>query len=115
MGELVDRAPRRHPGDVHHHIHGRVVGVDVGGERGHLVVVGDVQRPVLGHLRAQRAGVGDRRLQPLGVAVGEVQLGALGGQFQRGRAADAAGGPGQKTTLAGESRSPAPWRVTLLT
>ena len=84
-------------------------GVDVGGERGDRVVVGDVERAVLGHLRAERAGVGDRRRQTVGVAVGEEQLGALGGQLQRGRAPDAAGGAGQEATLAAQSRS-APWR-----
>ena len=77
MGEPVDRAPRRDARDVHHHVHGGVAGMDVGGEAGHLVVVGDVESAVLGHLRAQRAGVGDRRRQSLCVAVGEVQLGAL--------------------------------------
>ena len=77
MGELVDGAPRRDARDVHHHIHGRMVGVDVGGESGHLVVVGDVEHAVLGHLRTQRAGVGDGFLKALGVAVGQVQLGAL--------------------------------------
>ena len=53
------------------------LGVDVGGELRDRVVVGDVERAVLGHLRAERAGVGDGRRQALGVAVGEVQLGAL--------------------------------------
>ena len=78
-------------------------GVDVGGERGDRVVVGNVESAVLGHLRAQRAGIGDGLLQPLGIAVGQVQLGAVGGQLQRGRAADAAGGSGEKTSLAGKT------------
>ena len=78
-------------------------GVDVGGERGHRVVVGDVEGAMLGHLGAQRADVGDGLLQALGVAVSQVQLGAVGGQLQRGRAADAAGGSGEKTSLAGET------------
>src|SRR4029077_4146935 len=79
------------------------VGVNVLGEGGHLVVVGDIENAVFGHLRTERARVGDGFLQALGVTVGEVQLGAFGGQLQCGGAADAAGGPGQKTTLAGKA------------
>lgn len=109
MGEPVDRAPRRDACDVHHDIHSGVIGTDVGAEPGHLVEVGDVEHSVLGHLGAQRAGIGDRRRQPLCVAVGEVQLGAVHRQLQRGRAAYAAGGPGQEATLAVKNRS-APWR-----
>ena len=107
MGELVDGAPRRHTRDVHHHIHCRVASVDVRRERGHLVVVGDVEGAVFGHLGAQRTCVGDGLLQALGVAVGEIELGAVGGQLQRGRAADPAGGPGDETTFA---RKAAPLR-----
>src|SRR4051812_4772416 len=102
VGELVDGSPRGHTGDVHHHIHRLMVGVDVLGEGGHRVVVGDVQNAVLGHLGTQRTRVGDGFLQPLGVTVSQVELGALCGQFQRRRAADPAGGPGEKATLAGE-------------
>ncbi len=100
MGEPVDRAPRRDARDVHHHVHRGMVGVDVGGESGDRVIVGDVECAVLGHLRAQRQGVGDRRRQSLCIAVGEVQLGALCGQLQRGRAADAAGGTRQEAPFA---------------
>ena len=62
----------------------------------HLVEVGDVEHPVLGYLGTQRAGIGDRRRQTLCVPVGEVQLGALGGEFQCGRTADTTGGPVKK-------------------
>ena len=41
--------------------------------------------------------------QTVGVAVGQIQLGALRGQPQRGRAADAAGRTGEKTPLAREA------------
>ncbi len=71
------------------------------------VVVRDVEGPVGGHRGAERTGVGDRLGQPFGVAIGEEQLGALGGQLQRRRAADAAGRPGQEAPLA---REPAPLR-----
>ena len=80
-----------------------MVGVDVLGEGGHLAIVGDVENAILGDFGTQGSGVGDGFLQALGVAIREVQLGAFGGQFQRGRAADAAGGSGEKTTLAGEA------------
>lgn len=50
-------------------------GVNVGGERGHLVVVGDIQRPMLPDLRAQGARVGHRQCQAVGVAVGQIELG----------------------------------------
>jgi hypothetical protein len=71
-----------------------MVGVDVGGERRDLVVVGDIERAVLWHLCAQRAGVGHGQLQTVQVAVGQVQFGALRGQPQRGCAANAAGRAG---------------------
>ena len=80
VGQPVDRPPRRNPGDVHDDVHARVLGVDLVGERGDLVIVGDVQRPVLGHLCTQRASIGHRLRQTVGVAVGQVQLGALAGE-----------------------------------
>lgn len=75
MGELVNRAPGRDARDVHHHIHRGMARVDVGSELGHLVVVGDVQHAMRGHLRAERTGVGDGLVEAVGVAVGEKQLG----------------------------------------
>ena len=77
-------------------------GVNVSGELVDGVVVGDIESAVHVDHPAQRPGIGDSLLQALGVAVGEKQFGALGGQLQRGRPADAAGGSGEKTTLAGE-------------
>ena len=49
MGEVVDGSPRRDPGDVADDVHRAVVGVDVDGEMGDLVVVGDVEGAVRGH------------------------------------------------------------------
>jgi hypothetical protein len=77
-----------------------MVGMDVFGEGGHRVVVGDIKDAMFGHLGTQRSRVEHGFVQALRVAVGEVQLGALGGQLQCGRAADSACGPGEKTTLA---------------
>ena len=77
MAQPVDGPPRRHPGDVHDDVHARVLGVNLVGERGDLVIVGDVQRPVLGDLCTQRASIGHRLRQTIGVTVGQVQLGAL--------------------------------------
>ena len=91
-----------------------MVGVDVGGETGDLVVVGDVQGSMLGHDAAQRAGVGDRRLESLGVAVGQIELGPVGSQLQRGRAPDPTGSAGEKTPLALKSGTEATVRSVLL-
>lgn len=78
--EMADRAPRRDAGDVHHDVHRRRRsaddGVDVRGERGHLLVVGDVERSVRGHPGPERTYVGNGLLQTLGVAIGEEQLSA---------------------------------------
>ena len=47
---------------------------------------------MFGHVGAQRAGVGDRLFQPVGVDVGEVDLGALASQAQRALMASHLGG-----------------------
>jgi hypothetical protein len=54
--------------------------MDVGREPCDLLVVGNIERPVSGHTGAERTGIGDRLLQALGVAIRQIQLGALGGQ-----------------------------------
>lgn len=45
--------------------------MDVVREGRHLVVVGDIEHSMLGHLGAQRPGVGDGLLQSVVVAVGQ--------------------------------------------
>jgi hypothetical protein len=104
VGQPVNGPPRGNSGDVHHDVHARVTGVDVDGERGDVVIVGDIQRPVLGHLCAQRASVGHGQCQTLGVAVGQVELGTFAGKPQCGRAANTAGRTGDKRPLAREIR-----------
>src|SRR5262249_12863255 len=77
-------------------------GVDVRTEARHLVVVGDVQGAVLGDGATQRARVAYRCRQAVGVAVGQVQLCALGRQLQRRGAPDSARRAGQEHPLARE-------------
>src|SRR5690348_8028679 len=103
MSQLIYGAPRRDARDVHPHVHAAVADVDVCGEGRYLVVVRDVQRPVLRHPRTECLRVCDRLLQPVGVAVGQIQLGALGSQLQRGRPADTAGRTGDEAPLAHET------------
>ena len=81
---------------------------------GHLVVVGDVECAVLGHLRAQRTRVGDgHRPSPSASRSVRYSSAPCGGQLQRGRAADAAGGPVEKQRL--PAKPPCAMAVTLLT
>ena len=114
VGQLVHRAPGRHTGDVHHHVHRGPTGVDVRRERGDLVDVGDVEHAVSCHHRPQRAGVGDRRGQPLGVAVGQVELRTLDSQPQRGRTADPARRAGQEAALPRKTGAESGFRAALL-
>ena len=76
--------------------------MDVGREGGHRVVVGNIQRPMLGHLRTQPAGIGNGVGQTLGIPVGQVKLGAVGGEPQCGRAPNAAGRTGDQAPLSCE-------------
>ena len=89
-------------------------GVDIGREHGYVVVVGNVESAMLRHLCAQRAGVGHGLSETVSVAVRQIELGALGGQPQRGRAADAAGRTGDKTPLSSEYRPAFAMVVTIL-
>ena len=73
--------------------------MDVGAECGDLLVVGDVEGAVGGHLCTEGTRIGDRLRQTFGVAVGEEQLGALGGELQCRCAPDPAGRPGQEAPL----------------
>ena len=108
--QLVDGAPRRHSRDVHHHIHRRVVGVDVGGELVDRVVVGDVESAVHGHHPAQRAGIGDGLLQALGVAVGQEQSAPSAASFSAVARPMPLAAPVEKTTLSGEAAPGQPCR-----
>lgn len=101
---MADGAPGGDPGDVHHHVHrGRRPTdgvVDLGGERGDLVVVGDVERTVSGHRCAEGTRVGDRLGEPLGVAVGQEELSAVGGQLECRRTTDSTRCAGKETSFA---------------
>ena len=50
VGQLLDGAPRRDAGDVHHDVHAGWRAWMSAANRGHRVVVGDVQRTMFGHL-----------------------------------------------------------------
>ena len=123
VGELFDGPPGRHTRNVHHDVHAAMTSVDVGAEASHLVVVGDVERAVLGHGATERAHVGNGRLQPRSVAVCEIQLRALDRQLQRRGTTDTARRARQKHPLACErlrhgrdptGRSPVSGRPTTL-
>ncbi len=92
-----------------------MVGVDVGGETGDLVIVGDVQGSMLGHQTPPSARASATVVfESLGVAVGQIELGPVGSQLQRGRAPDPTGSAGEKTPLALKSGTEATVRSVLL-
>ncbi len=74
--EPLDRPPGRDPGDVHHHVHAAVGGVDLLREGDDRLVVGDVGGGRMADpAPASRISVGDL-LQGLGLDVGQEELGA---------------------------------------
>jgi hypothetical protein len=66
--------------DVHDEVHAGVIGMDALGERRDLVKVRDIQHPILGDLGTERASVVHRLRQAVGVAVSQVELGAVAGE-----------------------------------
>ena len=103
MGEMFDGSPRGDAGDVHDDVHRPMTGVDVGGEVGHLVVVGDIERAMLGDFGTGTAGVGNRLGESLSVDVGQIQHRPVGGQSQGGGPTDTTGRTGDENPLAREA------------
>ena len=68
---------------------------DVIDDGGDVVAVGDVERPGLRRAASCRDLAGDG-LRGLGADVGDGDVGAFGGEHQRGGAAHAAGGAGDE-------------------
>src|SRR5690606_4143234 len=103
--EHVDRAPDRHPRDVHHDVHRAMRLVDRTAEVTNGIEIADVDRSVQRHLAAAGPNLEGSPLECLAVDVGEEHDRASLGGRTRGGAPDAARGSGDEALLFSESRA----------